>query len=148
MSSNSRCVLSQCNTRLTLHLAKPAFRYNENFVMEGSFTVIHDFSPAQGKLLSLFSTHTQVPSVPLRGHRGQQPLYLVHLDFDQNRTCMINRFGVYYRYLFHHFLRKEDCHFVKSILLIKQHYIYHYTREAHRFNSTGQHVYFRTICNI
>lgn len=36
--------------------------------------------------------------------------------------------------------------FVKSLLFIKQHYIYHHAKEADRFNSNGQRVYYRTNC--
>lgn len=69
----------------------------ENFALERGVSLLSTTS-LRLKAYKPFPTLTQLPSVPWRGHPGQQLLYLVYQDHDQNRTYMITRFGVYYRY--------------------------------------------------
>ena len=94
-----------------------------------------------------FATLARVPSFPWRGHWGQQPLWPVHfmtIIVITSSSALANVTALF----FIHFLRK-GLPFVRSILFIKQHYIYHYTKEADCFNSKGQHhVYCRISCYL
>lgn len=56
-----------------------------------------------------------------------------HLDYDHNRKHDHAPWRLL-RVFFHSFAKKRPVPFVRSILFIKQHYVYHYTKEADRFN--------------